>query len=71
MSLNTAIRVLMLSQGENQKTLGDAVGIKPAMLSKKLNGTCRFSIEELRRILKHYRVTPDQLFAIFFEDEVA
>ena len=66
MELNTTIKVMLLSRREKQKELADAIGMKYSTLSGKLNGNKRFSIDELRDILAHFEVTPDELYTIFF-----
>ena len=67
MEINKAIKIMMVAAGEQQKELAEAVGMRPANLCNKLNGNRKFSIEEMRRIMKHYNITPDELFSIFME----
>lgn len=65
--ITTAIRVLMLSRGEKQKDLAAAIGLSEQNLSNKLAGRLRFNVEDLRRIFRHYDLTPDAIYSIFME----
>lgn len=67
MEINEAIKAMMLAVGEQQKELAEAIGMRPQALGLKLNGYRKFNIEEVRRIMKHYNITPDELFSIFME----
>lgn len=68
MSITAAIKVLMMTKGETLKQLAEATGIPYGALSMKLQGRRNIKLAELQTILKHYRVTPEQLYMIFFED---
>lgn len=65
--ITTAIRVLMLSRGEKQKDLAAAIGLSEQNLSNKLAGRLRFSVEDLRRIFRHYELDGSAIYAIFME----
>ena len=65
--IRTAIRVLMLSRGETQKKLATAIGLSEQDLNSKLNGRLRFSVEDLRRIFRHYELDGSAIYAIFME----
>ena len=65
--MRTAIRVLMLSRGEKQKDLAAAIGLSEQNLSNKLAGRLRFSVEDLRRIFRHYELDGSAIYAIFME----
>lgn len=67
MDFTDAIRVLMLTRGETQQDIADLLGVSRQAVMLKLNGHRRFRLDEVRTILKHYEITPEQLYQIFFE----
>ncbi len=68
MEIATAVRVMMLANGETQQNLADLLGLSKQAVTLKLNGRRRFNLQEVRTILKHYNVSPDELYKIFFEE---
>ncbi len=68
MELITAIKVMMIARNETYKDLAQAIGMRQGTLSNKLQGRNRLSISDLRAIMKHFEVTPDEFYSIFFAE---
>lgn len=67
------LRSVMILNGDTNLTLAEALGIHPATLSAKLNGTngAEFTQGEMAIIRKRYNLENDQFVAIFFNDLVS
>lgn len=57
------------SFGENQSVLANITGLSLSRLNAKLNnyGGAEFTQTEIQAIKAHYRLTPDEVDAIFFD----
>lgn len=72
--MNTAmLKSKMVLFGDNNTTLGEALGIAYQTLSTKINNTngAEFTQGEILTIKKRYKLTPDEVDEIFFNFEVS
>lgn len=53
---------------DTMEELADALDMHPKTLQKKMNGSADFTLQEVRKIVKLYRLTPEQTWAVFFMD---
>ena len=60
-----ALRVYMIAAGLNQKQLAQKVGMTPASLSRKINGTREFKISEVMAIKEALGMSTDEIMQIF------
>ena len=67
------LRSVMILNGDTNLTLAEALGIHPATLSAKLNGTngAEFTQGEMSVIRDRYRLEDHQFVDIFFDDLVS
>lgn len=54
-------------KGENWSSLATLLGISNQALQMKKNGERGWSQEQIKIIVDHYQLTPDETIAIFFE----
>lgn len=61
--------VCLAENGETRKELAEVLGISIAILSKKMseNDDLSFTQSEISTIKHHYRLTSEQIDAIFFD----
>ena len=52
--------------GDNNKKLAEKLNITPSALSRKINGSSSFNVEEMRYIRKEYQLTDEEFIDIFF-----
>ena len=52
--------------GYNNKKLAEKLNITPSALSRKINGSSSFNVEEMRYIRKEYQLTDEEFIDIFF-----
>lgn len=52
--------------GDNNKKLAEKLNITPSALSRKINGSSSFNVEEMRYICKEYQLTDEEFIDIFF-----
>lgn len=55
------VRVLLASRGSTQAELSSYMEIKPAAMSKKLNGTIAWSVADLVKAANFFHVIPAEL----------
>lgn len=65
------IKSVIAKYGETQGDLAEAIGLTPSALSLRINGKVRFSLTEVNRIRKRYKLSPEETVNIFFEDSVS
>lgn len=65
------IKSVIARNGETQGDLAAAIGLTPSALSLRINGKVRFSLSEVNKIRKRYRLSPEETVDIFFEDRVS
>lgn len=72
--MNTSLlKSKMVLFGDNNTTLGKALGISYQTVSAKLNNTngAEFTQGEILSIKKRYRLTPEEIDEIFFNQKVS
>lgn len=70
--MNTAgIKSVIAKHGETQGDLAEAIGLTPSALSLRVNGKVRFSLNEVNRIRKRYKLSPEETVDIFFDEAVS
>ena len=52
---------------DNNKTLAKKLNITPSALSRKINGSSNFTIEEMKFIRKEYGLSDIEFLNIFFK----
>ena len=60
-----ALKVYMIASGLNQKQLAQKVGMTPASLSRKINGTREFKIGEVLAIKEALGMSAEEIMQIF------
>ena len=53
---------------DNNKTLAKKLSITPSALSRKINGSSNFTIEEMKFIRKEYGLSDGEFLDIFFNN---
>ncbi|BBM51578.1 hypothetical protein JMUB3935_0545 [Leptotrichia trevisanii] len=53
---------------DNSKTLAKKLNITPSALSRKINGSSNFTIEEMKFIRKEYGLSDVEFLDIFFNN---
>ena len=66
-----AFKAAIVGHGDRQEDLAQALGMSPATLSAKINGTQDFRRHEIERIATRYNLTIQEAGRIFFTDIVA
>lgn len=49
--------------------LAEYLGISRLALTQKIEGKSQFKEKEIKKIAKRYKLTPDETYAIFIEEE--
>ena len=62
---------VMALNGDNQSTLAAALDLPHSAISCRLKGKIDFRVSEIVRIRKRYNLNPQQVFDIFFTDDVS
>ena len=62
--LSGRLRQLGLSQGD----LGSALGLSPASMSRRFNGSIPWSVDEVYKVLELCRASPEE-FPIYFPQQ--
>lgn len=62
------LKALLVYHGDDQKSLSEILGVTEQTISDKINGLSDFKLGEIRKIIDHYHLTPDQIDDIFFDD---
>ena len=67
------LKAVMVINGDTNADLAKALGITPSTLSRKSNGTdgADFNQTEIATIKARYSLTPKEIDAIFFADDVS
>lgn len=66
MELCKEVRKQMISHDEQVHDLAALLGIKYSQASRRLCGTVKFTVEDLEKIVKHYDLSADELYHLFF-----
>ena len=62
----------MAKFGDDSKDLAAYLGISETWLSQKINENgAEFKLLEIRKIIKRYKLKPEEVIAIFFADYVS
>lgn len=56
--------------GLNQSDVASMIGVNPATLQRKLNGTSDFNRNEIQLLKSGLKLSIDQVIAIFFADDL-
>lgn len=69
----TLLRSKMVLFGDNNSTLGEALGIAYQTVSAKINNTngAEFTQGEITKIKRRYNLSPNEVDEIFFNSEVS
>ena len=62
----TEFKVEMIRNNLNQLQLSEAMGLTQSAMSKKLNGVNDFSREDIAKVIKIFKLTPERTKEIFF-----
>lgn len=63
------LREVLEAYGHTQNDLAELLGITYQSVSIKINGKKDFNQSEIRKIAKMYKLTPEQVYDIFINDE--
>lgn len=66
----TELKVEMTRNNVNQEEFSKMINISPAMLSKKLNGACKITREDIVKIKSALNLSPVRIDEIFFNEKV-
>lgn len=66
----TELKVEMTRNNVNQEEFSKMINISPAMLSKKLNGVCKITREDIVKIKSALNLSPVRIDEIFFNEKV-
>lgn len=65
------LRAEMMKYGDSQKDLANALGISLSRLNLKINGGADFRQAEILFIKDRYKLKPEEIDAIFFNERVS
>ena len=70
--MNTVLlKVAMLKNNDTQLKLAEALHLPASAVSERINGKRDFRQNEMDIIKKRYNLTPEEMVAIFFAEEVS
>ena len=69
--MKNKLRGMILYKNDTIPELAKALKMSQATLSYKMNGKTEFSRQDIMRIKTRYGLTPDEVYNIFFSDEVS
>ena len=55
-------------KGKTQKDLAKTLGLSKVSISKKVNGTIKFSLNEVKKIKEYLNLTNDEVVEIFINE---
>ena len=61
------LKSIMVANGDTSKDMCEYLHISTASVSLKMNGHSPFSLKEISALVQRYDLTPEQVYAIFFE----
>ncbi len=56
------LRAEMAMHGDNQTKLAELLGLKPCVVSLRLNGKTKWTLEEIKTVCGYYNKTVEYLF---------
>lgn len=67
--MNKNLLIYFIKQnGERIEDIATVLGIHPLTLRDKINGKTEFKQSEIEAIIKRYKLTPDEVFKVFFTE---
>lgn len=67
MAKTNKLKALIVEQGLTQNKVAKAIGIDKTTLSRKINNSTPFTIEEAKQIAKLLKMSGEQATEIFFD----
>lgn len=68
--VNRKLKGLRVTYGENQQDVADLLGIGETAYNMKETGKRNFTPKEMKILMIHYKLTPEQFIDVFFDFEV-
>jgi len=68
---NAALKAKLVFNGITAEALCERIGVSPSAFYRKMNGTSEFTQGEISAIANELKLTRDDVFMIFFADEVS
>lgn len=63
------LKRIIEKNGDTHARLADAIGVTKKKLRRKLNRKSEFTLSELRTIIDRYRLTPVEVYMVFFSPD--
>ena len=64
----TAMRATMVKHGDTYERLAEALDLPVSALSHRINGQIEFRASEICKVVRRYRLSPQETMDIFFEE---
>lgn len=61
------LRYIIARNKETPATLSKDLGIHPQTMYRKLRGQNEFTVNEVKKIIRRYQLTPEAVMKIFFK----
>lgn len=67
--MHRELRGLLKIHDISQSRLADIIGCKLTACNQKLSGKRDFKVAEVKKIAKHFDLTPEQIYSMFVKEE--